>query len=245
MVPNTRALIAGGLILGLGVAGFAFVTRDGRETGESLLQASAPGAEGDAGHMTRIGLPETDPAATEAANGTLTLSDLTVGTDGAPRVIDWDDLVPAEGMGEPVSFDGSTDERTGMPDREAFGDVTEADIEAFIQDIDDMRSLQEPGAAIRTDLDGVTIRMAGYVTPVGFDAEAVTEFLLVPFLGACIHVPPPPANQIVYATEATGLDIASMWEPVWITGTLRATPVATVLADVGYRIEGAEVEPYL
>ncbi len=251
MVPNTRALLAGGLILALGLGGFAFLTREGRSEADMDSQALVDGVAidgGDANHMGRVALPEpmeNGTARSEGPDGTLTLADLTAGTEGAPRVIDWDDLVPAEGMGEPVSFAEGTEDRTGMPEREAFGEVTEADIAEFIQDIDDMRSLQVPGATIRTDLDGVTIRMAGYVTPVGFDADAVTEFLLVPFLGACIHTPPPPANQIVYATEATGLDIASMWEPVWITGTLRATPVATVLADVGYRIEGARVEPYL
>ena len=131
-----------------------------------------------------------------------------------------------------------------MPDRQTFGDVSDAEIEEFVRDIDEMRSMQPPDSEIRTDLDGVEVRLAGYATPIGFDETAVTEFLLVPWLGACIHTPPPPANQIVYATEAEGLDFATMWEPIWVTGVLRAVPSATVLADVGYRIEGARVEAY-
>lgn len=79
--------------------------------------------------------------------------------------------------------------------------------------------------------------IAGFVTPMGFEGSKITEFLLVPFVGACIHVPPPPANQIVYvvgfgAYRADG----GLLYPVWVTGTLRAQPLETGLADVGYRL---------
>ena len=111
--------------------------------------------------------------------------------------------------------------------------------------IGNLRGLQPRGAKIRVDLDGKVVRIAGFVTPMGFEGSKITEFLLVPFVGACIHVPPPPANQIVYvagfgAYRADG----GLLYPVWVTGTLRAQPLETGLADVGYRLEGARVTRY-
>jgi hypothetical protein len=69
----------------------------------------------------------------------------------------------------------------------------------------------------------------------------VTSFLLVPYLGACIHVPPPPANQIIYVEGGQSIEIDNPFEPVWVTGTLSTQPLATELADVGYRLAAEDV----
>ncbi|WP_205648845.1 DUF3299 domain-containing protein [Acuticoccus kandeliae] len=133
-------------------------------------------------------------------------------------------------------------ERIGTPDKSLFPEGSTAeDVTLFFLDMQDMRSLQPLEGAIRPELDGKRVRIAGYTTPVGFEEEA-TSFLLVPVLGACIHVPPPPPNQIVYVDKAA--TTPEMFAPVWITGTLRADPVATILADVGYRMEDVTAEPY-
>ncbi len=111
--------------------------------------------------------------------------------------------------------------------------------------IDSLRSLQPPGGEIRSDLDGREVRIAGFVTPLGFDGSEISEFLLVPYVGACIHVPPPPANQIVFVSGVENYEAEEgLLYPVWVTGTLRAVPLTTDLADVGYQIEGAKVEDY-
>jgi hypothetical protein len=111
--------------------------------------------------------------------------------------------------------------------------------------IGNLKGLQPRGADIRADLDGKIIRMAGFVTPLGFSGSNISEFLLVPFVGACIHVPPPPANQIVYISGVQGFRPPNgLLYPVWVTGKLVAEPLDTELANVGYRIEGAKVDPY-
>jgi hypothetical protein len=108
-----------------------------------------------------------------------------------------------------------------------------------------LKGLQPPGGAIREDLDGAVIRMAGFITPLAFEGTRITEFLLVPYVGACIHVPPPPANQIVYVSEVKGFQPdAGLVYPVWVTGILHATPIETGLANVGYQIQAAKVERY-
>jgi hypothetical protein len=111
--------------------------------------------------------------------------------------------------------------------------------------IGNLKGLQPPGVDIRSDLDGEVVKIAGFVTPLAFAGTRISEFLLVPFVGACIHVPPPPANQIVYVSDVSGYaPSGDLLYPVWVIGKLKATPLDTDLANVGYQIEGAKVEPY-
>ncbi len=100
--------------------------------------------------------------------------------------------------------------------------------------------------------DGQRVRMPGYALPLEFDGEEVSEFLLVPFVGACIHTPPPPPNQIVFVKPSAPFASEGLYTPVWVEGMLAATPAVHDLSlvdgeapiDVGYRIEGATIEPY-
>lgn len=150
----------------------------------------------------------------------------------------WEDLWQDGDM----KIEAAEEDRVGRPTDDQFPEGTTAeDVMLFFLDMGDMRSMQPQMGSVNTAMDGKRVRLAGYVTPVGFD-EKDPRFLLVPELGACIHVPPPPANQIVYVPKVDGE--AKMFEPVWVTGTLKAAPVATILADVGYQLVDAKVEPY-
>ncbi len=101
-------------------------------------------------------------------------------------------------------------------------------------------------APVVEDLDGKRVKIAAYVTPLEFeDQNTASEFLLVPYLGACIHTPPPPANQIVHAMSPIAVEIRSMYEPVWATGTVRTETVESDLATSGYRLDVESVEPYI
>ncbi len=157
---------------------------------------------------------------------------------GATPIV-WEDLWQDGEM----KLDAKEEDRVGRPTEDQFPEGTTAeDVMLFFLDMGDMRGMQPPIGSVKQDMDGKKVRLAGYVTPVGFD-EKDPRFLLVPELGACIHVPPPPANQIVYVPEIES-GTAEMFEPVWVTGTLKAQPVATILADVGYQLIDAKVEPY-
>lgn len=132
-------------------------------------------------------------------------------------------------------------ERLGTPGDAEFPDGTTAEeIALFFLDIADIRARQPRIGTIRPELDGKRVRIAGFATPVGFD-ERDPAFLLMPEFGEATY-PPPPPNQIIHVHRAEGE--FEPYELVWLTGTLRADPVATVLADVGYRMEDAVVEPY-
>ncbi len=104
---------------------------------------------------------------------------------------------------------------------------------------------RQPGAsaapAVVQELDGKRVRIGGYVVPLDFEATNVKEFLLVPFVGACIHVPPPPPNQIIYVKAAKSFSVEGSFDPVWVTGTLKVASRDTGLAETGYSIEAAKV----
>ena len=91
---------------------------------------------------------------------------------------------------------------------------------------------------------GQRVRLPGYAVPLEFDGTKVTSFLLVPYLGACIHVPPPPPNQIVFVRTREPIEIEEMFDAVYATGTFEADLTPTELAQVGYRIVDATVEYY-
>ena len=99
----------------------------------------------------------------------------------------------------------------------------------------------EGPAPVVTSLDGKRVHIGGYIVPLDFEATRVKEFLLVPFVGACIHVPPPPANQIVYVKTEQGFDVQGTFDPVWVTGTIKVTPAFTGLAEAGYTLEAEKV----
>ncbi len=94
-------------------------------------------------------------------------------------------------------------------------------------------------------LIGQTIRMPGYILPLDYEArDELTEFLLVPYFGACVHTPPPPPNQIVYVTTGEPVDIAEVWAPVWVTGVLSADRHDNEMGDAAYTLDLIAHEPY-
>ncbi len=99
----------------------------------------------------------------------------------------------------------------------------------------------------REDYDAKTIRIPGYLLPLDVTEGEVMEFLLVPWVGACIHTPPPPPNQIVYVKLAEPWKVRSQWEPVYVEGTMQSGDITKGLylvdgtADIhiGYTLNAA------
>ncbi len=99
-------------------------------------------------------------------------------------------------------------------------------------------------APVVAELDGEIIRLPGYVLPLEFEETSVREFLLVPYFGACIHVPPPPSNQIVFVKSDEPIEVSGLFEAVWVTGEIKTVPVSSDLADAGYTMDAIQVDPY-
>lgn len=136
-----------------------------------------------------------------------------------PLTLDWIDLVPEH---ERAQFDSR-----GMPE--------------ISHDSENPQSLV---GSVRPELNNSQVKIPGFVIPLEGDDKVVTEFLLVPFLGACIHVPPPPPNQIIYVKFAGGAPIQQLWDVVYVEGTLKTEHVSHDLAEVGYVLQGTELTDY-
>ena len=95
------------------------------------------------------------------------------------------------------------------------------------------------------DLDRKTVSVPGFMVPLEDDAHEVTEFLLVPFAGACIHVPPPPPNQMIYVKLKAGKKAKmSFTEPIIVSGQLHVSTVQSPYGDVSFNLDGESVKPY-
>ena len=88
-----------------------------------------------------------------------------------------------------------------------------------------MTAKQNNAEAITQEYDGKKVRMPGFIVPIEFDGLKTTEFLLVPVAGACIHMPPPPANQIVRVSYPEGFTVQNVQYPVWIEGDFHSKKV--------------------
>lgn len=158
----------------------------------------------------------------------------------AVRQLKWADLVPKNMPFNPMKsktfFGGSTVVPDGGPPPPPLPEGNFMSVKR-----------RQPGSdhppAIVPELDGKEVSIGGYVVPLDFDATTVKEFLLVPFVGACIHVPPPPANQIIYVKSDKGFEVGGQFDPVTVTGKINTTVAFTGLADAGYTITADSVVP--
>ncbi|MET3582632.1 hypothetical protein ABID19_005694 [Mesorhizobium robiniae] len=112
--------------------------------------------------------------------------------------------------------------------------------------------IERRGTLTEKKYDGKRVAIAGYLLPLDFDPNGTTEFLLVPYFGACIHEPPPPPNQVIYLKSSAPFAATSLFEGVMITGTMRVQSEKKDLSFVdgssevasGYVLEGDSIEPY-
>lgn len=195
-----------------------------------------------------------------------------------PRVLTWENLIPAgppiESPYQNLSLDHQVELEmlATIRARVAAGLINEVhplyedgreiehklrqdgiDVDRMVAEVQAMQiKIAERNAELAHDLDGEMVRLPGYVLPLEFDGAAVEEFLLVPYVGACIHVPPPPINQTVVVRLNQSFHAKELYEPVWVTGRMTVKRAKRSLSlvdgkadiDAGYTLQGTLVEPY-
>ncbi len=98
---------------------------------------------------------------------------------------------------------------------------------------------------IREEFDNQNIRIAGFLIPLEFDSpDVVTQAFLVPYFGACIHVPPPPPNQMILLNAEEGINLNDMYNPYWVSGTLSTTLYENELGTSAYAMKVVDHELY-
>ncbi|SIS97918.1 DUF3299 domain-containing protein [Neptunomonas antarctica] len=144
--------------------------------------------------------------------------------------IEWEQLMPAD-----YSLDGLFEGRD-------LGALDDLDPKSALLMDELQQALQS--APVVPEMNGKMIRIPGFVVPVEGEDQNVYKFFLVPYFGACIHVPPPPSNQIIYAHYEPGVKVESLYDAIWITGKLKTETFSHELASSGYSIEVFRIEPY-
>jgi hypothetical protein len=165
-----------------------------------------------------------------ACAATLALPAVAEKTTATYREVGWLALVPR---------DWKPQERLDRRKAESLKDG-----DALAQDM--LRELREilDSAPTVPALDGTPVRLPGYVVPLEQTAAGMTEFLLVPYYGACIHTPPPPANQIVHVVARTPQKDVKSMSAVWVQGVLRTARKDSALGVSGYSLELAGLQSY-
>lgn len=195
---------------------------------------------------------------------------------GEPRQVMWKDLVPVlpgdarlpkltqqqalqlhdiatvrdrREKGEAISAIDAEDEAGNLRKLKASGIDAEA-VLARRKEINEHKKLKS--RSVNAELDGQVVRMPGYLLPLEFSGKEVTEFLLVPYVGACIHSPPPPPNQIVHVKADKPVANLAVFAPIWVTGRMSTAGAKKSLSlvdgsadiDVGYSMNASVVEAY-
>jgi len=158
------------------------------------------------------------------------------------RTIDWIELMPKddlEALSNPPEYlneiaDGS------------FEDQISSQLQLALETAADDKYQQALVSTKVVDaFDKQKIRLPGFIVPIEFDSQyRVTEFFLVPFFGACIHAPPPPPNQIIYAKYDKGFSQESLYAAYWLTGTIHISLTENEVATSAYTIEINSIELY-
>ncbi|MDE1063183.1 MAG: DUF3299 domain-containing protein [Pseudomonadales bacterium] len=159
-----------------------------------------------------------------------------------PAKIDWESLMPQDWNPNQVFDDLTDDQYYALSDSELM--ILEQTAQAMFD-----------AAPVVDAFEGMQVKVPGFVLPLEFSNTLLKEFLLVPYYGACIHTPPPPANQIIHGKLKTGYKLESIYLPVWITGTLNISRSQTQINEEGvanglevqsaYSMNVELVEPYI
>lgn len=158
------------------------------------------------------------------------------------KEIEWTDLMPREdfeALSNPPSYldeieDGSMEDRISSQVANAIENAS-----------DDRYQQALVSTKVVPEMDGKAVRIPGFVVPIEFNEDrAITQFFLVPFFGACIHVPPPPPNQVIHVTTPQGFTERELYNPFWISGVIKTNYTANDIAAATYSMELQYVEMY-
>src|SRR5690554_167905 len=130
------------------------------------------------------------------------------------EAIDWVDLIPDEDLDALMN---PPDYLNEIEDGSFEDQISNQLLGALEQSADDRYQQALISAEVKPEYDQRQIRLPGFIVPVEMnEQQRVTEFFLVPYFGACIHLPPPPPNQIIYVTAEKGVAQQNLYDPYWV-----------------------------
>ena len=135
----------------------------------------------------------------------------------------WDDLIPQ-----------------GVPYSEIIGEGEMDELNDYWRPIYDANATK-----LNPALNDAYIKIPGFIIPIDLSTAGVTKFVLVPYVGACIHTPPPPPNQLIFVSTLVPWSSDDLWEAVWVTGNMRHGIQTTELGETGYVLTADKIEVYI
>lgn len=163
--------------------------------------------------------------------------------DPSFKTIEWIDLMPQDDLDALLNPPDYLDEIEDGSEEDQLSNQFQI---AIAQANDDRYQQALVSTRIKPEFDKQKIRLPGFIVPLEFGKnQTVTRFFLVPYFGACIHLPPPPPNQIVYGVFDKGLKVDVLHEPFWINGVLHTTLMENDIAKAAYTMTVAEIVPYV
>ena len=148
------------------------------------------------------------------------------------QTVEWVDLIPPEVLEillNPPAYISEIED--GSPEDQITSQISNATLE----EEEDVYQRALASTDVNTELDGQSVRIPGFVVPLEFDeAQTISQFFLVPYFGACLHMPPPPPNQIILVDAPAGVQMAALYEPFWIEGQISTTVSENDMAKSAY-----------
>ena len=170
------------------------------------------------------------------------ISSVAYGSNTEFKTIEWEVLLPQADLEAFLNPPEYLDEIEDGSEEDVFtGEVSSTAEER--PDDEWNRALQSVNVV--EEMNQTPIRIPGFVVPLEYgEDQRVTEFFLVPFFGACIHVPPPPPNQIIYMKVEEGFELVNLYDPVWVSGVLQTSLTENEMATSAYSMNAELIEPY-
>lgn len=158
------------------------------------------------------------------------------------KTIEWIDLMPKddlEALLNPPEYladieDGSAEDQISSQIRSEYSETSDDRYQQALVSTD-----------VVAEMDGKAITLPGFIVPIEFsDDQTVTQFFLVPFFGACIHVPPPPPNQVIFVDYPEGIKLEALYDPFWLSGILQTSVFENSIAKSTYTLNLQYYEKY-
>lgn len=157
------------------------------------------------------------------------------------EAIDWVALMPADDLeallNRPEFIDGIVDGAANDNLNSLDSMAADEQTQRYQQALSSSRVVEK--------FDGATIRLPGFIVPLeANEDQAVTEFFIVPYFGACLHMPPPPPNQIIHVKFEDGIYVPNLYDAFWFDGTLKINTVSNELGTSAYTMSVDNIAPY-
>ena len=158
------------------------------------------------------------------------------------KTVEWVDLIPPEVLEilmNPPSYIAE------IEDGSAEDQITSQMKNTLAEEEEDAYRRALASTDVNPAMDGQKIRIPGFIVPLEFDEEqTISQFFLVPYFGACLHMPPPPPNQIILVDAPDGVQMSALYEPFWLEGEVRTTITENEMAKSAYALQLHRLSPY-